>query len=322
MATVKLDPEWHELSKMFPQVLPPVITDIAKTRKDVNAMIAAGHATLQVSDGIKETKHAITSVDGTSINVHRFVPAAVAAAGSTPQRAILYSFGGGMIAGNVDTWRMDIKDLADRTESQVFAVDYRLAPEHPAPAAVEDVYSAAKWLQEHASEFNVDPKRVVMHGRSAGGGITAGTALMIRDKGDVQPPAALVLRYPMLDDRTVVPADHPVQPYLTWTSAANDYAWRVVLGNEREDRTDENVTIYGAPARAKDLSGLPDTFIDTSALDLFVNEDTEFARRLTAAGVWVEFHLYPGVAHGFDAVKFMRVSKEAIASEENFIKRY
>lgn len=110
---------------------------------------------------------------------------------------------------------------------------YRLAPEHPAPAAVEDFYSAAKWLQERAGEFNVDPKRVVLYGKSAGGGVAAGAALMARDKGLPHPLAAMALVYPMLDDRTVIPADHPINEFLVWTSKSNDLAWKALFGKER-----------------------------------------------------------------------------------------
>ncbi|KAI1131758.1 Alpha/Beta hydrolase protein [Nemania abortiva] len=321
MSTVKMDPEWALMWEAFKLMPKPVINDIYDVRRGANTALTASNATLVVPEEVPETKHTITSLDGTSIDVHRFVPAAAAADPKT-QRAILYAFGGGMVAGSIDVWRQGIKELAYRTGSQVFAVHYRLAPEHPAPAAVEDFYSAAKWLQENATEFNVDPKRVILYGPSAGGGIAAGTSLMIRDKGLPYPPAALMLIYPMIDDRTVLPADHPVQEFLIWTSKNNDLAWKAYLGREREERTDENVPIYGAPARAKDLSGLPDTYIDVGGLDLFVNEDIEYARRLQAAGVYVEFHLFPGVPHGFESARHMRVAQDTISARTKFLLRY
>ncbi|KAI0486359.1 Alpha/Beta hydrolase protein [Xylaria cf. heliscus] len=321
MSSLKLDPEWALAWQAFSQMPKPVINDVFDQRKASNIALAASNATLVVTEEIAETKHTITSLDGTNIDVHQFVPPA-ASSSSPPQRAVLHAFGGGMIAGSIDVWRLSLKELAQRTASQVFAVHYRLAPEHPAPAAVEDFYSAAKWLQLHAAEFNVDPKRIVFYGKSAGGGIIAGASLLIRDKGLPHPPAAMMLGYPMLDDRTVIPADHPVQEYLVWTSQANDLAWTAYLGKEREERTNENVSVYGAPARAKDLSGLPDTYIDVGTLDLFANEDIEFARRLAAAGVYVEFHLYPGVPHGFDHARHMRVAQELVLNETNFVTRY
>ncbi|KAJ8115292.1 hypothetical protein ONZ43_g4701 [Nemania bipapillata] len=126
----------------------------------------------------------------------------------------------------------------------------------------------------------------------------------------------------MLDDRTVLPADDPVQDYLIWTSKGNNLAWKALLGKEREERTDENVSIYAAPARAKDVSGLPDTYIDVGALDLFVYEDMEFARRLTAAGVFAEFHLYPGVPHGFESARHTQLAQAALSNRTKFLARY
>ncbi|KAI0450587.1 Alpha/Beta hydrolase protein [Xylaria acuta] len=320
-SNIKLDPEWALAWEPFSKMPQPVINDVYDLRESSNTALAASCAMLVVTQDIKETKHTITSLDGTNIDVHQFVPPA-ASSSSSPQRAVLYAFGGGMVAGSVDVWRKGIKELAERTGTQVFAVHYRLAPEHPAPAAVEDFYSAAKWLQVHAAEFDVDPKRVVFFGKSAGGGIATGTALLARDKGLPYPLAAMMLAYPMLDDRTVVPPDHPVQPYLIWTTQGNELAWKAYLGKEREERTSDNVSIYGAPARAKDLTGLPDTYIDVGGLDLFVDEDLEFARRLVAVGVFVEFHLYPGVPHGFDHVRHIRAAQEAVSRQTKFLTRY
>ncbi|RYC59618.1 hypothetical protein CHU98_g6594 [Xylaria longipes] len=232
MSSIKLDPEWELAWRAFTQMPKAVINDVYDLRASSNTALAASSATLLVTEDIKETKHTIASLDGTNIDVHQFVPPA-AESSSSPQRVILYAFGGGMIAGSIDVWRVALKEVAQRTGTQVFAVHYRLAPEHPAPAAVEDYYSAAKWLQLHAAEFNVDPKRVVFHGKSAGSGIATGAALMARDKPLPYPPAAMVLAYPMLDDRTVLPADHPVQEFLIWTSHGNDLAWTAYLGKER-----------------------------------------------------------------------------------------
>ncbi|KAI0873451.1 Alpha/Beta hydrolase protein [Hypoxylon argillaceum] len=323
MSPVKLDAEWAPVWQVISSFPKPVINDVFDQRKASNIALKAANEPLVIPDNITEIKHTITSLDGASIDVHQFVPAAAAAAAdSKPQRALLYAFGGGMIAGSIDIWRKHIQDLAHANGAQVFAVHYRLAPEHPAPAAVEDFYAAAAWLQARAASFNVDPRRVILYGGSAGGGIAAGTALLIRDKGELIPPAALLLVYPMLDDRTVLSADSPVQDFLIWKSKANDLAWAAYLGNERDQRTEENVSIYGAPARAKDLSGLPDTYIDVGALDLFVYEDLEFARRLTAAGVSTEFHLYPGVPHGFESARHIQVVKEAISHRSKFLAKY
>ncbi|RWA03265.1 hypothetical protein EKO27_g11840 [Xylaria grammica] len=316
MSSLKINPEWDVLWQVIKALPKPVVNDAYDLRKNTNIALAGSIAAFEVREDVVETKHTVQSLDGTNFEVRQYVPSA--ASGSEPQRAILYAFGGGMVAGSLDIWRVAIHDLAHRTGSQVFAVNYRLAPENPAPAAVEDFYSAAKWLQSHAAEFNVDPKRVVLYGKSAGGGIATGAALLARDKGLPHPLAAVALTYPMLDDRTVLPADHPLQDYLIWKSQSNDLGWEALL----EERTDDNVSIYAAPARAKDLSGLPDVFIDVGGLDLFRNEDIEFARRLVAAGVYVELHLYPGVAHGFDSARDLKIAQEAVSNQTKFLTKY
>ncbi|KAI1418816.1 Alpha/Beta hydrolase protein [Xylaria sp. FL1777] len=323
-STIKLDPEWAPMWRFFKTLPKPTINDVFDLRKSANAGMGASIAGLPVRTDVEETKHTIQSLDGTNISVHRFVPSATSSSSpSILQRAIVYAFGGGMVAGSVELWNKAIQELAHRTSTQVFAVQYRLAPEHPFPAAVEDFYASVKWLQKHAAEFNVDPKRIVLYGKSAGGGIAAGAALMARDRGELEHRlAAVALTYPMLDDRTNLPVDHPLNEYLIFTQQANTIGWAALTGKEREERTDENVSIYAAPARAKDLSGLPDVYIDVPGLDLFREEDLKFALRLQDAGVYVEFHLYPGVAHGFDSIADIKVAQEARASQTRFFKSY
>ncbi|KAI1823644.1 Alpha/Beta hydrolase protein [Xylaria intraflava] len=321
MSPLKLDPEFAQIWSVLSQRPKPVLKDVYDIRQDTANSLREISKLMPERKDVQETKHTVTSLDGTNFDVHRFTPPE-ASSSASPQRAVVYAFGGGMVGGDVDGWRPMTKDLAHRTGSQVFMVIYRLAPEHRAPAAVEDVYSAVKWLQLHAAEFNVDPKRIVLRGESAGGGIMAGTALMARDKGLPYPLAAASLSQPMLDDRTTLPDDHPMQPYLIWGSRSNQLAWTALLGRGIEERTDENVSIYASPARAKDLSGLPDMCIFTGALDLFVEEDIEFTRRLIDAGGYVEFRIFPGVPHGFELLRQIRVGQEATLLEENFIKRY
>ncbi|KAI0416079.1 Alpha/Beta hydrolase protein [Xylaria grammica] len=321
MSSLKINPEWDILWQVIKALPKPVVNDAYDLRNSTNIALAGSIASFEVREDVVETKYTVQSLDGTNFEVRQFVPS-TAASGSERQRAILYAFGGGMVAGSLDIWRVAIQELAHRTGSQVFAVSYRLAPENPAPAAVEDFYAAAKWLQSRAAEFNVDPKRVVLYGKSAGGGIATGAALLARDKGLPHPLAAVALTYPMLDDRTVLPADHPLQDYLIWKSQSNDLGWEALLGRKREERTDDNVSIYAAPARAKDLSGLPDVFIDVGGLDLFRNEDIEFAGRLVAAGVYVELHLYPGVAHGFDSARDLKIAQEAVSNQTKFLTKY
>lgn len=183
---------------------------------------------------------------------------------------------------------------------QQFAVDYPRSPEHPAPAAVNDAYLALEWLSAHAKEMYVDPARIIVLGDSAGGGLAAGVVLMARDKGLTPPVAKQILIYPMLDDRTHFPVDWPVRPLLTWKAEDNVMGWDAYVGADKRGREDADISPYAAPARVKSVEGLPSTYMEVGGLDLFRDEDMEYALRLTKANVEVEFHLYPGVPHGFE----------------------
>ena len=201
-----------------------------------------------------------------------------------------------MILGSVDLYDQLIRSVVAESGVPALAVDYRLAPEHPHPVPVEDCYAGLVWLAGHAADLGVDPARIAVMGDSAGGGLAAGVALLARDRGG---PALAhqILIYPMLDDRTTTP-DPALEPFLTWTYDDNVTGWGALLGG---DAGSDDVPDYAAPARAGDLSGLPPTYVDVGALDIFRDEDVEYARRIAATGTPVELHVHPGVPHGFDA---------------------
>jgi acetyl esterase/lipase len=176
----------------------------------------------------------------------------------------------------------------------LLAVDYRLAPEHPHPGPVEDCYAGLAWLAEHAGELGVDPGRIALLGESAGGGLAAAAALLARDRGLAV--ARQILIYPMLDDRTTAP-DPALAPFALWTYDDNYTGWHALLGDKTGTA---DVPASAAPARAADLAGLPAAYIEVGELDIFRDEDIEYARRLAAAGVSVELHVHPGCPHGFE----------------------
>jgi acetyl esterase/lipase len=175
-------------------------------------------------------------------------------------------------------------------------VEYRLAPEHPYPAAVEDCFAALRWLAADGGGLGIDLERIALYGASAGGGLALATALRARDAGGPRPCFVMAIQ-PMIDDRHVTPSArefHGLGPAF-YDRKANQVSWGHYLGGRQADQ-------YAAPARAVDLAGLPPTFIDVGELDLFRDEDTDFARRLAASGVATEFHLYPGAIHSFDSL--------------------
>ena len=211
------------------------------------------------------------------------------------------------------------RPLVHKLDCVVVSVEYRLAPENPFPAQINDGYAALSWLFGNVAELGVDPTCVGVMGDSAGGGLAAAMALLARDKGEYK-LAFQCLVYPMLDDRTCTTADpHPYAGEFGWNKNSNRFGWSALLGHEPGK---DGVSPYAAPARAEDLSGLPPTFIITAALDLFVEENFEYARRLMRAGVPTDFHSYPGAIHGFYSLPGSRVSARAVSEGHAALKRF
>jgi acetyl esterase/lipase len=202
------------------------------------------------------------------------------------------------------------KLLVDKLGVAIVSVDYRLAPEYAHPIPVEDCYAGYQWTLANAEARGFDASRIVSMGESAGGGLAAALGLLLRDRGD-RSLLGQYLIYPMLDDRTassVEPAA-PVGEFI-WTRASNRFGWGALLGHEPGG---EDVSPYAAPARASDLSGLPTTFMYTGALDLFMEEDIEYAKRLMCAGVPTELHVYPGAIHAFEMLLAGPIAEQASA---------
>jgi len=208
--------------------------------------------------------------------------------------AVLYIHGGGMVLGSMEIYSPAVATIADGGGVPVLSVDYRLAPEHPHPVPVEDCFAALTWLHAHAAELGVDPARIAVMGDSAGGGLAAGTAILARDRG--VPLARQILIYPMLDDRNVVP-DSALVPFVTWTYDDNMTGWGALLGDRRGTG---DVPPSAAPARETDYHGLPPAYIEVGELDIFRDEDIEYAQQLSRAGVSAELHVHPGLPHGFE----------------------
>ncbi len=234
------------------------------------------------------------------VRVLVYLPKNVAA----PTPALLWIHGGGYVIGNADQADLDVKSMVSALGCVAVSVDYRLAPETSHPGPVEDCYAALKWLYTNASDLGVDATRIAIGGDSAGGGLTATLALLTRDRGEV-PLIFQLLIYPMLDDRTVTAvAPHPYTGEYVWTADSNRFGWTALLGKEPGG---PDVSPYAAASRAERLEGLPAAFIGVGTLDLFLEEDLEYARRLMRAGVPTELHVYPGAFHGFPMVPDAKV---------------
>jgi acetyl esterase/lipase len=232
--------------------------------------------------------------------------------------AVLHIHGGGYVLGSVRMNDISNRTLAIAARCVIVSVDYRLAPETPHPGPLEDCYAALKWLYANAATLNVDRTRIAVSGESAGGGLAAALALLARDRGEV-PLLFQRLIYPMIDDRTAVRIDpHPFTGEFLWTPSANYFGWSSLLGREPGGA---DVSHYAAAARADDLAGLPATYIAVGALDLFLEEDLEYARRLMRAGVPTELHVYPGAYHGFEITPQAKVTLAAQRDALNAIVR-
>ena len=220
---------------------------------------------------------------------------------------IFHIHGGGFVGGNLAEVEFLHRPLAAELRCMIVTVDYRLAPETSFPGNIEDCYSALAWTFANAADLGIDPGRIGLMGESAGGGLAAALALLARDRGE-HPIKFQHLVYPMLDDRTCVREQNPYAGEFVWSHANNLFGWTSLLGEKPGGR---DVSHFAAPARATDLQGLPPTFIGTAALDLFVDENIDFAARLVRAGVPTELHVWPGAFHGFDLVPGSRVSDGA-----------
>lgn len=207
--------------------------------------------------------------------------------------ALMVIHGGGMVSGSIEADDANAAFLCETLGVLIVAVDYRLAPEHPFPAGIEDCYVVAGWLFNNAESLKVDPAKIALYGGSAGGGLAIGLSLMLRDRE--KPNFSFVMApYPMLDDLNETPSSLAVTNIGVWDRKANLESWAWYLGDARADIP---VSIYAAPARATDLSGLPPIFMDVGSCDLFKDEDQEFAERLIAQGNRAEFHLFSGAYH-------------------------
>jgi acetyl esterase/lipase len=187
-------------------------------------------------------------------------------------------------------------DWVEQFDAVCVSVEYRLAPEFPDPYPVEDSYTALVWTAEHADELGIDASRLLIAGGSAGGGLAAGVTLLARDR---KGPELLgsVLIYPMIDDRNQTVSSHQIDGEGVWDRSSNDTGWDALLGDRR--KTDA-VSIYAAPSRATDLSGLPPTFIDVATAEVFRDEAVAYASQIWADGGIAELHVWPGGFHGFD----------------------
>lgn len=271
-------------------VIPPPAGDVMSRRPILDALMAQTAALQAMPADVTITDHRVSAADGIEILVRQYARHDVA-----PGSGVLYLHGGGMISGSVALYDGPVARYVSASGVPMWSVDYRLAPENPHPAPVEDAYAALQWLASHAAEFGVQPGRIAVMGDSAGGGLAASLAQLARDR-EGPALAAQILIYPMLDDRTTTP-DPEIAPFAVWSYDDNITGWSALLGAVAGG---PDVPAYAAAARTPDLHGLPPTYLEVGQLDIFRDESLAYAQRLGRAGIGVEFHLRPGAPHEFE----------------------
>ncbi|MFZ1871067.1 MAG: alpha/beta hydrolase [Steroidobacteraceae bacterium] len=227
--------------------------------------------------------------------------------GKRAMPAFLHLHGGGFVLGSLTLADAENRMLASELGCAIIAVDYPLAPEHPYPQALDACYAALQWIYGQAESLGING-RIGVKGESAGGGLAAALALLARERGEFE-LAFQHLIQPMIDDRTGRGGhSHPFTGEFVWSARHNVFGWSALLGPEGGGG---DTSQYAAAARATDLTRLPRTYIAVGALDIFLEEDLEYARRLTCAGVAVELHIYPGAYHGFDLLTNTLIGQRA-----------
>ena len=289
-----LDPElaagFAALTEEIGEVEPMAAGDVASRRKVYDDLQRTIHSRLPATTDVTITDHETTTADGARLLLRWY-----AKPGANPGSAVLYAHGGGMCLSTVEIYDRPVSRYVSATGVPFLSVEYRYAPEFPAPTPVTDCHAGLQWLVAHASELGVDPARIAIMGDSGGGGITASLAIYARDQGGPA-VAKQILVHPMLDDRNTTP-DPELVPFAPWTYEDNATGWGALLGDAVGG---PDVSPYGAPARLTDFAGLPPAYIEVGELDIFRDEAIVYARNLVSAGVSTELHVHPAAPHNFD----------------------
>lgn len=298
-----IDPELAAVVELIPQ---RAFDDVEASRAQMAAMIAPLNANVDTA-GLTITDSDVLGADGAPrVLVRVYAPAGAVPAGGRP--ALLDIHGGGFVVGSVDMEHAFAVHVARNLDAVVAVVEYRLAPEHPFPAGLDDCYAALSWLHDEADALGVDSTRVAVGGQSAGGGLSAATALLARDRGG--PPVCFqFLGIPELDHRLETTSMRTFTDTPVWTLPAAKLSWSRYLGGAVG--AGDPVSPYASPAIADDLRGLPPAYVTTMEFDPLRDEGILYALRMMEAGVSVELHSYPGTFHGSSMVTTAAVSRRA-----------
>jgi acetyl esterase len=252
---------------------------------------AADLASIRASGGTPEPVYGVLDTTFADLPIRVYRPSA-----ARPLPVLVYFFGGGWVLGTIDTADGISRALANAAGCLVVVVGYRLAPEHPFPAAVQDCYATVRWVAEHAAELGADPTRIAVGGDSAGGNLTAATTLLTRDFGGPDLVGQLLV-YPntdqLADDGSLRDNADP------WLFNRHSVEW---YGRHYLTGPDDAANPLASPMRAETLKGLPPALVITAEFDPLRDQGERYAHRLTEEGVPTELTRYDGMAHGFFAM--------------------
>ncbi len=302
-----------ELAPALEIPFPNDIDNIPLTRRELVEIAAGNQGPLQIAPAhVEWTDRSVGADAGRSpvtVRVYRNTSLA------EPRGALLFFHGGAFVFGDLESEHSRCLHLADQVGCIVVSVDYRLAPEHPFPAAHDDGVTALDWLRRDADALNVDRGRIAIGGASAGGALAAGIALRSRDEEGAWLRAQLLI-YPAVDDRVTTASIRQYYRHTPWDGERTEKMWHLYLHGV------ETTTSYAAPARATDLSNLPPTYIMTAEEDPLRDEALSFAQRLLAARVSVEYHHFASTYHGFDLLApDAALTKRALLEQSEFLIR-
>lgn len=292
---VDLDRWTDDTHREILQLLPPDLMDFRDLEGGIaRLMTMLGAAPVELPAGVDISDHLVDADDGHRVLVRVYRPSGV-----TDALPVLYwMHGGGLILGEVAMDDAHCAGIAQRLGIAVASVEYRLSPAHPYPTPLDDCHAGLTWVHAQAADLALDPDRIAIGGGSAGAGLAAALALLVRDRGTV-PVCFQLLRYPMIDDRNATPSSHAVTDGRVWNRDANLVGWSSYLGAAAGS---DDVPAYAAAARAADLTGLPPAIVTVGTLDMFLDEDIAYATALVRAGVPTELHVYAGAFHGSDVM--------------------
>lgn len=277
----KVDPALREATQKLPK------SDPSKAWMRIAGRLATRVMSVPKVDGVS-----VTTAKAGAVRLRIYQPD-----NSAPDRAgLFWIHGGGLLFGDARQDEALCAGTALELGIPVVSANYRFAPEHPFPAALDDVRAAWAWMVDNSAELRVDPARIAVGGESAGAGLAASLVQRLKDEGGIQPVAQWLFA-PMIDDRTAANESLDAIDHWIWNNRANRVGWTGYLGAAPGA---DALPPYAAASRRADLRGLPPAYIAVGDIELFFAEDEEYAARLTQAGVGVTFEVVPGAPHGFE----------------------